>query len=118
MTSFGADKNLTDRNVFTTFKIQGQCLHLIGSLLPIHDEQAKYLQVYFLNGEEEVQQRVRLNEGAHADIISDLQAMLHDTHPYVSDLKYAVEVMERMPGHNVVIRADQRPLGKHSWYSI
>ena len=51
MTSFGADKNLTyERDgFFTTFKIQGNCYHKMGSLLPPSDEESKYVQVYFIN---------------------------------------------------------------------
>ena len=48
MTSFGIEHNLTNHGFFTTFKIQGQCYHKIGGLLPILDEEPKFVQVYFI----------------------------------------------------------------------
>ncbi|ELT97359.1 hypothetical protein CAPTEDRAFT_185184 [Capitella teleta] len=91
MTSFGADKNATPTDFFTTFQVQGQCYHRIGSLLPPENGESKFLQVYFLNGEEEIQQRCKLNAGLRRDIIQELQDILHELHPYVSSLKYALE---------------------------
>ncbi|ELT90405.1 hypothetical protein CAPTEDRAFT_202282 [Capitella teleta] len=84
MTSFGADRNVTDHGFFTIFKIQGQCYHQIGSLLPMPDTEAKFLQDYFMNGQEETQQRIRNNPGTQADLIQDLQSMLHQYHQYIN----------------------------------
>ncbi|XP_014612528.1 PREDICTED: uncharacterized protein LOC106791422 [Polistes canadensis] len=57
MTSFGATKicNLTSdgRNFETTFKIQGQVYHKIGSLMPMPNENTKFLQIYFMGSCEE-----------------------------------------------------------------
>ena len=113
MTSFGADKDLTQRGFFTTYKIQGQCYHRMGSLLPLQDEEPKFVQVFFMGGDEEASQRCRLNQGVEQDIIRRLQAMLHDTHPYVASFKFALEQMET-PNHKVVIKADRRPAGEHA----
>lgn len=113
MTSFGADRDLTQRGFFTTFKIQGQCYHLLGSLLPPPNEEARYLQVYFLNGEEQAQQRCRLNEGTREDLIQELQSILHNTHPYVASFKYALEHMEEQE-HKIVIHADKKPPTEHA----
>ena len=51
MTSFGADKDCTNRGFFTTYKIQGQCYHRIGTLLPLENDQPKYAQVFFMSAE-------------------------------------------------------------------
>ena len=49
MTSFGADKEVTERGYMPTFKIQGQVYHTIDSLLPMPREQEKFLQIYFIS---------------------------------------------------------------------
>ena len=56
MTSFGATKivhNEDGRNFESTFKIQGQVYHRIGSLLPMPDADPKFLQIYFMGDEEQ-----------------------------------------------------------------
>ncbi|KAL8614850.1 hypothetical protein ACOMHN_063200 [Nucella lapillus] len=114
MTSFGADKDVTNHGFFTTFKVQGQCYHRIGNLLPLSNEEPKYVQVYFMNNSaEEANQRCRLNDGVDFDIITDLQAMLHSTHPYIESFKYALGKMKEQD-HKVVINADNRPEGEHA----
>jgi hypothetical protein len=112
MTSFGAHKNLTTPGFFTTFKVQGQVYHRIGGLLPLPNEEPKYVQVYFIGGDREVDQRLRLNQGVHRGTIEDLQTMLHETHPYVPGFKLALEQIDQ-PEHRVVIRADRTPVGEH-----
>ncbi|KAL8600890.1 hypothetical protein ACOMHN_045028 [Nucella lapillus] len=111
MTSFGADKNLTDTGFFTTFKIQGQCYHLMGCLLPLTEEQPKFVQVYFMGtgSEEEAVQRCRnIPSGLDVRTVADLQDMLHESHKYIKVFKYALEQMEQ-PELKVTIRADKRP---------
>ncbi|KAL8614341.1 hypothetical protein ACOMHN_007679 [Nucella lapillus] len=110
MTSFGADKNLTDTGFFTTFKIQGQCYHLMGGLLPLTKEQPKFVQVYFMGtgSEEEAVQRCRnIPSGLDVRTVADLQDMLHESHKYIK-----VEQMEQ-PELKVTIRVDKRPQGEH-----
>ncbi|GFS75362.1 uncharacterized protein NPIL_126121 [Nephila pilipes] len=56
MTSFGATKivhNENCRNFESTFKIQGQVYHQIGSLLPMPDADPKFLQIYLMGDEEQ-----------------------------------------------------------------
>ena len=56
MTSFGATKtvhNEDGRNFESTFKIQGQAYHQIGSLLPKPDADPKFLQIYLMGDEEQ-----------------------------------------------------------------
>ncbi|XP_054719193.1 uncharacterized protein LOC129228538 [Uloborus diversus] len=57
MTSFGATKICElasdGRNFETTFKIQGQVYHKIGSLMPMPDDDPKFLQIYFMGSYEE-----------------------------------------------------------------
>lgn len=57
MTSFGATKicDLTSNgnNFVTTFKTQGQVYHKIGSLMPMPNDDPKFLQIYFMGSCEE-----------------------------------------------------------------
>ncbi|CAI6356259.1 unnamed protein product [Macrosiphum euphorbiae] len=52
MTSFGAAETIVE-NYMPTFKIRGQVYHLAGSLMPLPNTNHKYLQVYFMDDEEE-----------------------------------------------------------------
>ncbi|GFY21603.1 helitron_like_N domain-containing protein [Trichonephila clavipes] len=56
MTSFGAAKivhNEDGHNFESTFKIQGQVYHQIGSVLSMPDADPKFLQIYFMCDEEQ-----------------------------------------------------------------
>ena len=53
MTSFGADKDLTDHGFFATVRIQGQVHHRMGSLLSLPGEQPQFAQVFFCGTREE-----------------------------------------------------------------
>ena len=55
---FVADKNVTNFGSLTTYKNQEQRYHLMGALLPQPKESHKFLQVYFMGGNQaEAQQR-------------------------------------------------------------
>ena len=56
-----------------TFKVQGQVYHLAESLLPLPNEEARYLQMYFMGDEElEVLRRHGLYPGLDKDIVHEL----------------------------------------------
>ena len=117
MTSFGGDKDLTNRGFFTTYKVQGQVYHLLGSLLPLPEETPKFLQVYFINtSDDEAKHRCSLNSGGRMNIIQQLQDMHHQSHPYVASFKYALEQMQT-PNHKVVINAELMKSMHQSSYS-
>ncbi|CAH0397657.1 unnamed protein product [Chilo suppressalis] len=72
MTSFGATKVIRD-NFIPTFKIQGQIYHRTGSLLPVPDEDYKFLQIYFMgNSAREVDQRCAHNNSVKRSIVEQL----------------------------------------------
>ncbi|XP_015189809.1 PREDICTED: uncharacterized protein LOC107073628 [Polistes dominula] len=57
MTSFEATElvqntNANGQQYNSTFKIRGQVYHKIGSLLPMPNEQHKFLRIYFMGGED------------------------------------------------------------------
>lgn len=96
-----------------TFKIQGQVYHQAGSLLPLPDEDSKFLQIYFMgNNETEIAQRQTIFDGARQEIISELQNLFHARNHLVCLFKTA---LDQMPADNyrIVIRADKTPAGEH-----
>lgn len=114
MTSFGATKVIHD-NFMPTFKVQGQIYHRAGSLLPLPDDEHKYLQIYFMGGaddEQQVQQRSRYNPGTRNRIIASLQNMFHDRNELVRLFKTAGDMMPA-DDYAIVIKADKTPVGQH-----
>lgn len=111
MTSFGASKIENEKRYLTTFRIQGQIYHRIGSLLPTPGEEHKFLQIYFMgNEEEEIDQRCSIAVTTNREIISKLQEFFHENNHLVNLFKTA---LDKMPNYKVVIRADKTPLGEH-----
>ena len=113
MTSFGATKVVREGGFMPTFKVQGQVYHLAGSLLPLPNEEASYLQIYFMGDERlEASRRKSIYPGLDENIVHALQQMLHQFNSYINSFKYA---LERMPSdeRRCVIRADKTPVGEH-----
>ena len=82
MTSFGADHVETDAHMFGKFKVQGQVYHSIGSLLPLPNEQHKFLQIYFMgDSNDQARQRQSNIPDLLFEIVMALQDMLHDKNP-------------------------------------
>ena len=114
MTSFGATNQVSEGGFMPTFKVQGQVYHHVGSLLPLPNEQHRFLQIYFMGDEkEERNQRCNTIHGIRPDIVLELQRMLHQHNNYVQVFKTA---LQRMPSdaYRVVIRADKKPAGQHA----
>lgn len=121
MTSFGTTKicDLASdgRNFETTFKIQGQVYHKIGSLMPMPDDNPKFLQIYFMgNCEERVTTRCQYNFIEQAEeraIVILLENFLEDQNQLLQLIK---RVSPRLQNDNyqIVIKADKVPLGEHA----
>ncbi|CAF3254328.1 unnamed protein product [Rotaria sp. Silwood2] len=114
MTSFGVTSEVCEPGFMPTFKIQGQVYHRIGSLLPLTNEEPKFLQIYFM-GDEQQQARQRCNNipGTRQDIVIDLQRMLHQYNSYVHIFKSTLEKM-LSDEYRVVISADKKPAREHA----
>ncbi|GBM43757.1 hypothetical protein AVEN_153396-1 [Araneus ventricosus] len=80
MTSFGTSLRMLDSIVFMlTFRIQGQVYHKPETLMSLPNEEAKFLQKYFLGNEEaEAKRRCKLIPGTTKSLIESLQKMLHE----------------------------------------
>ena len=89
------------------FCINGELHHLSGSLLPENGECEAYAQIYIHDPAMQLDMRRRLNENLNPIIMTELQAMLHDTHPYIPLYKQAFCIMrENQPDglHDVSVR--------------
>jgi hypothetical protein len=76
-----------------TFKVQGQVYHRIGSLMPVGEEEPKFLQLYFVGNKEnksglnEEEHRCNNINDVHKDIVLDLQEFFHRNNQYVKEFK-------------------------------
>ena len=112
MTSFGAEE-VRLPGYFPTFKVCGQVYHLAGSILPPPGEDHKFLQIYFMGGEEiEADRRCAIINDVRRSIVLKLQQMLHEKNNIMKDFKTAMELAtpEEL---KVKIHADRVPSGEH-----
>lgn len=118
MTSFGASKicdlSSDGRNFETTFKIQGQVYHKIGSLMPMPNEDPKFLQIYFMGScEERVTTRCQYNFIEQAEeraIVVLLEIFLENR----NHLFKRVSPQLKNDNYQIVIKADKVPSGEHA----
>ena len=68
------------------FRIQGQVCHLIGPLEPANEMQARFLQIYFMDGIQQIQ-RSSITDGLCKSILLNIQEALNQNHKYVKELK-------------------------------
>ncbi|XP_024892751.1 uncharacterized protein LOC112467995 [Temnothorax curvispinosus] len=113
MTSFGA-KQVQQDGFIPTFKVQGQVYHLVGSLLPASEQEAQFLQIYFV-GEDEREVRLRCNfPDVKQKLVKELQRMLHEVNSYIKDLKTTIEKVPTIcKNFEVIIHADRKPIDAH-----
>ena len=114
MTSFG-HKRIREGNFMPTFKIQGQCYHMIGPLQHEASEAPKYLQIYFMgDSTEQASRRHSVFPATRIEVLGPLQEMLHNVNPYVRQFKTAYDRRRTLgPDQKIVIRADRTPVGEH-----
>lgn len=113
MTSFGATNIVSNADYMPTFKVQGQIYHKIRSLLPIPEQEPKFLQIYFTgNKEREVEQVCSITTQTRQEIISNLQKIFHEHNSLVRLFKTAIDQMPS-DDYTVVIRAGKTPPGEH-----
>ncbi|KAJ4447434.1 hypothetical protein ANN_09441 [Periplaneta americana] len=107
ITSFGATSIVEETGFMPTFKVQGQIYHTAGSILPLPDENLKFLQIYFM-GDEKLEADPRCDNipGTVRDIVLNMRKILHEHDHLIIIFKTA---LKRMPTdkYKVVIRADK-----------
>ena len=93
-----------------TFKVQGQVYHQIGSLLPISEQDRKFLEIYFMdNVEKEIDRQCTLGIATDREIISQLRTLFHEHNCLVGDFKSILEDV-RADDFKIIIRADKASL--------
>ncbi|XP_055600642.1 uncharacterized protein LOC129749634 [Uranotaenia lowii] len=127
MTSFGATEIVRNRSTNgqqfnSTFKIKGQIYHQVGSFLPMPNESYKFLQIYFMGGEDPdnaLDNRVNtrcsynnLNSPFARRIIGELDVLLNEHNEL---LKLFISHMHHLQSddHAIVINPDRTPAGEH-----
>ena len=72
-----------------SFRIHGALHHHAGALLPQENQPACYAQIYIHDDVTQVDMRMANNPQLQPTIMSELQAMIHETYPYVALYKSA-----------------------------
>ena len=87
MTSFGATHVVREPNYMPRFKVQG-LYQRVGSLLPVHGEEHKFSQIYFMGtAEEEANQWMKFNADTDREVVTQLQDFLHEHNVLVGTFK-------------------------------
>ncbi|XP_067614418.1 uncharacterized protein [Eurosta solidaginis] len=93
MKSFGAQ--VVDVPGYSpTFKIQGQIHHRAGALLPLPNEDHKFLQIHFVGDSAiELDQRCAIFTATKREMIEQLQNLLHEHNELVRLFKTALDMI-------------------------
>lgn len=96
MTSFGAKEGLPMRNKWNPMFIQGQFYHHIEQLMPDPNQQAKFIQIYFMDPQDSLELRIDIfyNDGIQHEIVALLEKLLQ-RNPYIESLQPAKEQILR-----------------------
>jgi hypothetical protein len=79
------------------FRINGELHHYMSAVLPQTGEPELFAQIYIHDPATQLGMRQRLNPDLNPIIMTNLQAMLHETHPYVLLYKQAFQIMREIP---------------------
>lgn len=127
MTSFGATEIVSNvaangQQFNSTFKIKGQVYHKVGSLLPMPNESHKFLQIYFMGGEDSERALANrtdarcdfhnLNSPFARRIVSELDALLNEHNELLKFFKAHMHKLQS-DNHAIVINPDRTPAGEH-----
>ncbi|GFX56107.1 helitron_like_N domain-containing protein [Trichonephila clavipes] len=114
--------NANGQEFNSTFKIRGQVYHKMGSLLPMPNEPHKYLQIYFMGGEDSgsalanrVNARCDYNnlDSLYARrIVSELDALLNEHNELLKIFKSHMHQLQS-DNYAIVINPDKTPAGEH-----
>ena len=111
MTSFRANQIKLG---FGSYKVQGQVYHTMGPLKNSPGQDAKFVQIYFMdNSDEETERRCEIFPEVDKELISELQKLLHANNSLIQKFKMALEMDDSFASAKVVIRAEKCPRGEH-----
>ncbi|GFX06763.1 ATP-dependent DNA helicase [Trichonephila clavipes] len=112
MISFGVDKVIRMPGFSPTFTVQEHIYHKNGSLFLEGNDQHKFLQVYFMDDEQnEVNRRCQYIE-VERETVLKIQQMLHSHNVLLKIFKSAIDNWSS-DSYKVVIHADRTPRGEH-----
>ena len=74
------------------FRIQGQVCYHIGSLAPNDDQNAAFLQIYFLDESDQIGSRIAITDNLRPEILLDLQQSLHVHNIYVNCKRVKIRI--------------------------
>jgi hypothetical protein len=84
------------RSVYA-FRIQGEMYHRISSLLPQHDAQPRFCQLYIYDTTNQLQHRQNIMSTLNPDILHELQTMLSEVNPYAQTFKSIRNLVSNNP---------------------
>ena len=115
MTSFGAKEDVRRDSWNPSVIVQGQIHHYIGSIVPDPEDQAKFVQLYFLDPQDSVRLRMGIlnNQGIQRQIVETLETELRACNPYIKSLSIAKEQIKNIPNARIVIDPEKRPSDQH-----
>jgi len=98
-TSTGAriHESVTGTRSVYAFRIQGKMYHRIGSLLPQHDAQPRFCQLYIYDTTNQLHHRQNIMSTLDPDILHELQTMLSEVNPYAQTFKSIRNLVSNNP---------------------
>lgn len=102
MTSFGCHK-VDVHGWQPTLRVKGQVHHRIGALLPTQGSEANFLQIYFLDPDQQLTRRMSLFDNTRRPVILGLQDYFTDNNRYVEQFKNAVQILRENPHTNLKV---------------
>lgn len=107
-------KHSSHLHLSPSVQIHGQIYHRVGSLLPLPNEDHKFLQIFFVgDSDQEATRRCAIFNALNREIVNNLQTMLHEHNLLVRVFKTKMEEMHS-DDHMIVIRPEKRPAGTHA----
>ncbi|KAH8939712.1 hypothetical protein BDL97_15G050400 [Sphagnum fallax] len=105
-TSTGAriHESVTGTRGVYAFRIQGEMYHRIGSLLPQHDVQPQFCQLYIYDTANQLQHRQNIMPTLDPDILHELQTMLSKVNPYAQTLGSIRDLVSNNPMQTLHLR--------------
>jgi len=105
-TSTGAriHESVTGTRGVYAFHIQGEMYHRIGSLLPQHDAQPRFYQLYIYDTTNQLQHCQNIMPTLDPDILHELQTMLSEVNPYAQMFRSIRDLVSNNPTQTLHLR--------------
>jgi len=112
MTSFGAKVDNMP-GFMPTFRVQGQIYHRIGSVLPMPNQEPRFLQIFFTGDKDmQVDSRCQLIQNVKRSIVAVFQELFDNHNSLILSFRSNLDRMQT-DNCNLIICADRVPPGEH-----